>query len=168
MIASMPWRATRGTAVSSAVFTTGRPAAMASSWTRPKVSALVTDGMTKTSARHISLMRSLSLHRTEQADAVTEAELADQLLEPRPLGAFADDPDLELAVDGGADQDVKALVGHEPAAGEHEPAAIVDVVRLDLRPVVTRGVDAERHDVAFVDEFPQQRRVLDQRRGPRR
>ncbi|MEY9385253.1 hypothetical protein ABIF93_003510 [Bradyrhizobium japonicum] len=103
------------------------------------------------------------VHRAEQADTVTEAELADQLLEPRPLGAFADDPDLELAVDGGADQDVKALVGHEPAAGEHEPAAIVHVVRLDLRPVVTRGVDAERHDVAFVEEFPQQRRVLDQR-----
>jgi len=131
----MPWRATRGTAVSSAVH---NRAAGGHGLELDQAKGLgIGHRRHDEDVGQAHQLDALAVvHRTEQADAVTEAELADQLLEPRALGAFADDPDLELAVDGGADQDVKALVGHEPAAGEHEPAAIVHVVRLDLRPVV--------------------------------
>ncbi len=60
VMASIPWRATCGTAVSSDVLTIGNPAAIASSCASPKVSALVTDGMTKMSATDISLTSSPS------------------------------------------------------------------------------------------------------------
>jgi hypothetical protein len=64
----------------------------------------------------------------EQANAILNAEVLYQLFEPQPFAALADNPDLERPIDGGANQHVKALVGNEPAAGQHQPSARIDAV----------------------------------------
>jgi len=100
----------------------------------------------------------------EQADATVEPEFADQLLQMRPLAALADDPDLEILSLRRAQQHVKALLGDEPPAGEHEASAFVDGRAACLRPIIFRNVDPERHGMAFAGEFPEQRRRADENR----
>ena len=101
----------------------------------------------------------------EQADTILDAEAADHSFKPRPFRTLADNPDLKTLADGRSHQRIEALVGDELSAGEHEPSAFVFgvvIVGAPRRPVIFRDIDAERNDVTFLSELPQQRTAMQQ------
>ena len=91
-------------------------------------------------------------YAADQMNARLESQFGNQTLQPRSLGALADDGQLGLSLRHGPDQHVQALVGGESAHAQNAqvfPAVPAGTDRARITPDQALGVETQRYHAAL-------------------